>query len=343
MIIPLIVCHCTNIGHQHLRTSLATAAMFAALLVSATAWSDQIKEPFTISAFSAGPGAGIDTGTSMFAQFNPAQGRLDSVDSTVNGPATWSSNSMNTLVATLLTFPAGFPIAPSQMFASQGAIDINIVGTNNKNDLISFIGNKPILLNLEFTLKQPGPVFQLSTTGLAGDITYNFTPPVSFVISGGPRPPIPFQVAPGSLVICEGNISGGQCDGAGVSDVLTFGSPTTYMSDPAGNDADPETMPADADVLGTLPLPDVEGAEHTVEAILAMGVPYIAASREMPGFDLTDNLPVDYFFADSALVDNVPEPPSVLLLGAGLLAFGAALCWRRSWSPHLTQSGRPTA
>jgi hypothetical protein len=228
------------------------------------------------------------------------------------------------------------------MFTSQGAIDINILGTDNKNDLNNFIGNKSIFLDLQFVFKAPGGL-QVSSTGLAGDITYNFTPPVPIMIPGGPRPPIPFEVTPGSLVICEGNHSGGQCDSAGVSDVLTFGKPTTYMSDPAGNDADPETMPADFDVLGTLPLPDVEGAEHTVDALLAMGVPYIAASREMPGFDLTDNLPVDYFFAPSAVADVVPEPASVLLLGTALVGFGAALCWGRSWSLHLSVARRPTA
>jgi len=132
------------------------------------------------------------------------------------------------------------------------------------------------------------------------------------------------------LVLCEGGISPeGRCDGQGVSDVLTFGSPTTYMSDPAGNDTDPEIMPADADVLGTIPLPDVEGAQHTVEALLAQAIPYTAETREMPGFDLTDNLPVDYFFAPSALVDVVPEPASVVLLGTALLGSGAALYRRR--------------
>ncbi len=155
-----------------------------------------------------------------------------------------------------------------------------------------------------------------SSRGVAG--------PIEMVaVSGEEEQGLNFVPVPGTVVICDDGIvfATNLCTGGDVSDVWL------WMSAPPGirtlSDA-PDIFESifgstDNDIVG---LRDDRTEPHVMEDnVSGMGVGYTALTSSDPGFDLTNDSAVTYKFASSAVdthEPDVPEPPTLLLLGSGL-------------------------
>ncbi len=116
-----------------------------------------------------------------FAQFNPANGTLNEIMTTLTGPATWSHTGINPELEGrlfVLTTPP-VELTDTQEFGmTPGNIKFDLNGTNNVSiALAAFTGTGTATLDLELTTPGPGTTtFATSTEGLQGTITYDYTP-----------------------------------------------------------------------------------------------------------------------------------------------------------------------
>jgi PEP-CTERM motif len=113
-----------------------------------------------------------------FAQFNPANGTLTDIMTTITGPATWTSSSQApSLFARLTLHNSGEEVNNGQTFGSPGAITINFGGTDTFiPDFTTSIGTGTTTLDFKL-LGEPGDTFETTAAaGLVGSINYDYTP-----------------------------------------------------------------------------------------------------------------------------------------------------------------------
>jgi len=127
---------------------------------------------------------GSDFSSTSFAEFNPANGTLNSVSLTLSGSGTWmSSDPSPALVEDLIL---GFTLTQSPVFTTPGTIN---AGTS-----LNFTTSSPFYTSLfagtgttalTFGISVDGSIFgypgpfvadSFATSGLTGALTYDFTP-----------------------------------------------------------------------------------------------------------------------------------------------------------------------
>lgn len=123
-----------------------------------------------------------------FAQFNPANGTLNSISTTIGGEATWTSyHSPDTLTVALMLHGTNESVGPYQLFFSPGSILIDMSGTDNFTpDFLSLTGTGTA--TLDFVVHGSSSDTLESRGGLDGSITYDFTPvpePPALALFGG--------------------------------------------------------------------------------------------------------------------------------------------------------------
>ncbi len=132
--------------------------------------------PFTLPLFGI-----VVIPSTPFAQFDPVNGTLDEITTTLVGSATWAG------VGEVLSFSLSYngeSITPAQTFPNDDiipafspmALDIDISGTDNTPLVLSGLtgaGMTTLGLTLEGLADDE---FATSATGLQGTITYDFTP-----------------------------------------------------------------------------------------------------------------------------------------------------------------------
>jgi PEP-CTERM motif len=163
---------------RNLGRALLATILF--LLTPLTVSAASITEPFSVTI---SPAVTL-TGTfnpfpvTSFAQFNPANGTLNDIMTTLTGPATWTSSaSFPILDAALSLHNSGEEVNTGQTFLSPGAITINFGETDTFTpDFTTLIGTGTT--TLDFTLLgDPGDTFETTAAaGLVGSITYDYTP-----------------------------------------------------------------------------------------------------------------------------------------------------------------------
>jgi PEP-CTERM motif len=160
-----------NLGRAFLPTILL-------LLTPLTVSAASITEPFSVTISPAVTLTGDDHfPVTSFAQFNPANGTLNDIMTTLTGPATWTSSPQNQLIASLNLHNSDDFIGNFQTFYFTGAITINLGGTDTFTpDFTTLIGTGTT--TLDFTLVGDlGDTFETtSAAGLVGSITYDYTP-----------------------------------------------------------------------------------------------------------------------------------------------------------------------
>lgn len=112
--------------------------------------------------------------TTSFAEFNPADGTLNSVAVTLTGSATWSGPKV--FLVFLVLHNTEEQVVPGQDFSTPGPINISMSGTDAFGvDLPFLTGTGTTVFDL--ILEGPGDTFATTSSGgLAGTLTYNYTP-----------------------------------------------------------------------------------------------------------------------------------------------------------------------
>src|ERR1700722_10970781 len=130
-----------KISHAFLRAVVAGGA--AALFMAAPARANSITETFNVTIFPAATLTGDDRfPTTLFPQFNPADGTLNNFTTTLTGPATWTSATEDPLLtANLSLHNSDEEVNVGQFFHSPGALTINFDGTDSFTpDFATLIG-----------------------------------------------------------------------------------------------------------------------------------------------------------------------------------------------------------
>lgn len=146
-----------------------------------------ITETFSLSVPTTAltPGGNIFTTTS-FAEFNPADGTLNSITATLTGPATWSGGSIEgDVFSAFLVFSGtnrlvgntAAPVFTGLPFGST-TINFNISETDTLALDFPFVTGTGTT-GFDFVAISPGTTFSANSPGLSGTITYNFTPSAS--------------------------------------------------------------------------------------------------------------------------------------------------------------------
>jgi hypothetical protein len=138
----------------------------------------------------------------------------------------------------------------------------------------------------------------------------------------------------GVLVLCEAfDATAPVCSGNNVSDVVQFagGNIITYNSD-----LGPGAIANGAEQGIPVPLPNFgAGQRFVLEPVTEGTAPEIitySPTPNDPGGSLVTPDTYVYHITSDGVGDNTPEPATMALLGAGLLAIGG----RRLWSPRQT-------
>jgi PEP-CTERM motif len=138
-----------------------------------------ITEPFSVTISPAVTLTGDDRfPVTSFAQFNPENGTLNDIMTTITGPATWTSSAEGpSLVAALTLHNTDEEVNDGQIFNSTGALTIDFGGTDTFiPDFATLIGTGTTTLDFRL-LSEPGDSFETtSDAGLVGSITYDYTP-----------------------------------------------------------------------------------------------------------------------------------------------------------------------
>ena len=173
---------------QTLKSAFAAAAIGSTVLCCLpVARAAVITEDFTITA---GPtslphGLRVDFPSTAFAQFNPANGTLVDLTTTLTGSGVWTSPASSpTLAAGVVWDNDGFLTnAQNSQFSTPGTITFDLTGTVPNDIALNsfFTGTGTISLNLQlfaaFTPPSEGLFDTFQTSGmLLGSITYDFTP-----------------------------------------------------------------------------------------------------------------------------------------------------------------------
>jgi hypothetical protein len=119
--------------------------------------------------------------STAFAQFNPANGTLVDLTTTLTGSGVWTSTAATPSLRAEVIWDFDGSLTFSQEFSEPGTITFNLSGTVPNNIALNsfFTGTGTISLNLElFTPFTPPPLFDtFQTSGmLLGSITYDFIP-----------------------------------------------------------------------------------------------------------------------------------------------------------------------
>jgi PEP-CTERM motif len=161
-----------NLGRAFLPTILF-------LLTPLTVSAASITEPFSVTISPAVTLTGEVFPVTSFAQFNPANGTLNDIMTTLTGPATWTSSSHDPLLFAALTLHnSGEEVNNGQTFGSPGAITINFGGTDTFTpDFTTLIGTGTTTLDFSLEATTPSDTFETTAAaGLVGSITYDYTP-----------------------------------------------------------------------------------------------------------------------------------------------------------------------
>jgi hypothetical protein len=156
--------------------ALLPAILF--LLTPLTVSAASITEPFSVTISPAVTLTGDDRfPVTSFAQFNPANGTLNDIMTTITGPATWTSSIEGPLLTAELTLHnSDEEINNGQLFFATGALTIDFGGTDTFTpDFTTLIGTGTTTLDFRL-LSDPGDTFETtSAAGLVGSITYDYT------------------------------------------------------------------------------------------------------------------------------------------------------------------------
>jgi PEP-CTERM motif len=155
------------------------AAAFIALVFSPVAKADTITEFFSVTILPAVTLSGGEDrfAVTPFAQFDPADGALNSVTTTLAGSATWTSAFDPPGLTAVLTYPGSdSSFLPPQELSLPGAITIDLPGGTDffAPDFATLIGTGTATLDF-LLVGSAGDTFATSASGLEGSITYDFT------------------------------------------------------------------------------------------------------------------------------------------------------------------------
>lgn len=170
------------VGNFLAKIASITLVLGLALLPTA-ANAASITESFTVAPqnnleFSSGD---FFLSTSNFAQFNPLTGKLNSISAALYGPAIWSSNSNQpelyaNLVDGYMNDIGHDPNYGVQTFQNVGQIYFQLYNTADGASDILGSGQTNFYLGLNVVVGSEIATAYLSTSGLDGNITYNYTP-----------------------------------------------------------------------------------------------------------------------------------------------------------------------
>jgi hypothetical protein len=161
---------------RNLGRALLATILF--LLTPLTVSAASITEPFSVTISPAVTLPAELFPVTSFAQFNPANGTLNDIMTTLTGPATWTSSSQAPMLFARLTLHnSGEVVNHGQAFSSTGALTVDFGGTDTFTpDFTTLIGTGTTTLDFSL-LGEPGDTFETtSAAGLVGSITYDYTP-----------------------------------------------------------------------------------------------------------------------------------------------------------------------
>jgi hypothetical protein len=177
----------------------AVSILVLAIFAAGTAEANQMKQEFTIPAqeVSLIPGfASILEGPHV-AQFNPANGTLNSVTYTIFGTARWSSNagkSAQLLVTAQLKIVPSNATVPLEYrtYVEPGKITYSSSVTNDDSTtLAAFTGTGDAVPALLVYTKDSGDLFLIGPdeTTITGEVVYDYTPAIQTSAVPGPDAP----------------------------------------------------------------------------------------------------------------------------------------------------------
>jgi hypothetical protein len=169
-----------------MQRTLRLAVIIAALILTPLALrADTIEETFSLSIptttlNNSAPIGGENFATTSFAEFNPANGTLNSITVTLTGAATFSGLSFP-LFSYLLYNNTNVEVGASEIFYTPGAISIDWSATDTYEPDFSYVTGAGTTV-FDLNLFAPGDTFATTSPGgLSGTITYNYTPAVTTV------------------------------------------------------------------------------------------------------------------------------------------------------------------
>ncbi len=177
----------------------AVSVFVLALFAAGTAKANQIKQEFTIPAqeVSLIPGfASIMEGPHV-AQFNPANGTLNSVTYTIFGTARWASNAGNSaqllVTAQLKILPSNATVALEyRNYVEPGKITYSSSVTKDAaTTLAAFTGTGDAVPSLLVYTRDSDDLFLIGPdeTTITGEVVYDYTPAVQTSTVPGPDAP----------------------------------------------------------------------------------------------------------------------------------------------------------
>jgi hypothetical protein len=120
---------------------------------------------------------GVNVASSLFPQFNPADGTLTQLDSVFSGSGTWASSSGSPqLDLSFVVHGSLVVIGTQQDFFTPGKVTFDLGGTDSFiPELGSFIGAGTTQADLRI-LGIPGETGTFKTSTISGSITYVYNP-----------------------------------------------------------------------------------------------------------------------------------------------------------------------
>jgi hypothetical protein len=166
------------------KIAAAATVMLAGLVMPAMAFANTLIVPFTLTV---GSPAVLTTDdysgfvSTPFAQFDPANGTLTSIDISLSGQGSWDNAGSIGFLAAALTLPGdgSVTIGNGQSFGSPGLIDISLTASYSGSLLLPVLTGSGSVTET-FDLLAAGMDETFATVSpLEGSITYNYTPPAA--------------------------------------------------------------------------------------------------------------------------------------------------------------------
>lgn len=157
---------------------LIATVVAAALVLPVVAKATDIAESFTVSG-----SVPISSGTTLlagsaFAQFNPADGTLTSIETALAGDASWVSSTAGETLETALFLEGVGNIGGMREFPTIGPIRISLAVTlSTATDLAAFTGTGSTIIDLlaELTPSASATGSFMTNGKLLGEVVYNYT------------------------------------------------------------------------------------------------------------------------------------------------------------------------